>query len=70
MFCPQANGTLKCSDILAAWEPVREAAGLTPAAMSAWCMVSVQPVIDAYNGAWMSAAHPNMSVSEKNQLVR
>lgn len=68
VFCTQANGALKCSDVLAAWEPVREAVGSTPAAMSAWCSVSVQPVIDAYNGALVSAGHSNISVSRRKSV--
>lgn len=68
-FSPQANGTLQCSDVLAVWEPVRVAAGLTPAVMSAWCSVSVQPAIDAYNEAWATTWHPNMSVSGRKSVA-
>lgn len=57
---------LNCSDILTAWEPLREAAGLSPAVMSMWCSVSVQPVIDAYNGAF---GNPDMSVSGRKSVV-
>ncbi|KAJ0005860.1 hypothetical protein NQD34_015754 [Periophthalmus magnuspinnatus] len=44
----KTNGTLNCQEALKLWEPVREAAGLSPSSMGMWCNVSLQPVIDGY----------------------
>ncbi|KAF3843012.1 hypothetical protein F7725_001861 [Dissostichus mawsoni] len=57
----QANGTLKCSEVLIAWEPVREAAGLSPSTMSMWCNIHLQPVLEAYAEAQTVYALMNMS---------
>ncbi|XP_033990287.1 uncharacterized protein abca12 isoform X2 [Trematomus bernacchii] len=57
----QANGTLKCSEVLIAWEPVREAAGLSPSIMSMWCNIHLQPVLEAYAEAQTVYALMNMS---------
>ncbi|XP_010792461.1 uncharacterized protein [Notothenia coriiceps] len=57
----QANGTLKCSEVLIAWEPVREAAGLSPSAMSMWCDIHLQPVLEAYAEAQTVYAPMNTS---------
>ncbi|XP_035533108.1 ATP-binding cassette sub-family A member 12 [Morone saxatilis] len=54
----QANGTLECSEVLNAWEPVREAAELSHAAMAMWCNINLQPVLEAYNrGTPMNMSH-------------
>ncbi|XP_040913792.1 ATP-binding cassette sub-family A member 12 [Toxotes jaculatrix] len=57
----QANGTLECSEALKAWEPVREAAGLSHAAMTMWCNINLQPVLDAHASAQTVYSHPNTS---------
>ncbi|XP_034059961.1 ATP-binding cassette sub-family A member 12 [Gymnodraco acuticeps] len=57
----QANGTLKCSEVLIAWEPVREAAGLSPSTMSMWCNIHLQPVLEAYAEAQTVYALMNTS---------
>ncbi|XP_034416854.1 ATP-binding cassette sub-family A member 12 isoform X2 [Cyclopterus lumpus] len=57
----QANGTLECNEVLKTWEPVREAAGLSPDAMAMWCTVSLQPVLDAYAAAQTIYTHMNTS---------
>ncbi|XP_071381008.1 uncharacterized protein abca12 [Centroberyx affinis] len=57
----QANGTLECSEALTAWEPVREAAGLTKATLGMWCTISLQPVMEAYAAAQIVYDNLNMS---------
>ncbi|XP_070770245.1 uncharacterized protein abca12 [Enoplosus armatus] len=57
----QANGTLKCNEALKVWDPVREAAGLSPATMAMWCNINLQPVLEAYNASQTVYAHLNMS---------
>ncbi|XP_053295252.1 uncharacterized protein abca12 isoform X4 [Pleuronectes platessa] len=57
----QANGTLGCREALRPWEPVREAAGLSPAFMAMWCNISLQPVIEAYAAALTPYSHINMT---------
>ncbi|KAK5861274.1 hypothetical protein PBY51_022684 [Eleginops maclovinus] len=57
----QANGTLKCSEVLKVWEPIREAAGLSPSTMSMWCNINLQPVLEAYAEAQTVYAPMNMS---------
>ncbi|XP_044072836.1 LOW QUALITY PROTEIN: glucosylceramide transporter ABCA12 [Siniperca chuatsi] len=57
----QANGTLECSEALKAWDPVREAAGLSHATMTMWCNINLQPVFEAYNATQTVYAHLNMS---------
>lgn len=57
----QANGSLECSDILKVWDPVREAAGLSPAVMAMWCNINLQPVLEAYNAEESMYGHLNMS---------
>uniref|UniRef100_UPI003AAEC31A uncharacterized protein abca12 n=1 Tax=Centroberyx gerrardi TaxID=166262 RepID=UPI003AAEC31A len=57
----QANGTLECSEALTAWEPVREAAGLTKATLDMWCTISLQPVMEAYAAAQIVYDNLNMS---------
>ncbi|XP_008296369.1 ATP-binding cassette sub-family A member 12 [Stegastes partitus] len=47
----QANGTLKCREVLRAWEPMREAAGLSNVTMAMWCNISLQPVLESYAAA-------------------
>lgn len=46
-----------------AWEPVREAAGLSPSTMSMWCNIHLQPVLEAYAEAQTVYALMNTSVS-------
>ncbi|KAL7385149.1 hypothetical protein ABVT39_016568 [Epinephelus coioides] len=57
----QANGTLECSEVLRAWEPVREAAGLNHATLAMWCNINLQPLFEAYAEANTVYAHMNMS---------
>ncbi|XP_049904471.1 glucosylceramide transporter ABCA12 isoform X1 [Epinephelus moara] len=57
----QANGTLECSEVLRAWEPVREAAGLNHATLAMWCNINLQPLLEAYAEANAVYAHMNMS---------
>ncbi|XP_031714357.1 ATP-binding cassette sub-family A member 12 [Anarrhichthys ocellatus] len=57
----QANGTLECSQVLKAWEPVREAAGLSNATMAMWCNISLQPVFEACAAAQTVYTHMNTS---------
>uniref|UniRef100_A0A8D3AAC7 ATP binding cassette subfamily A member 12 n=1 Tax=Scophthalmus maximus TaxID=52904 RepID=A0A8D3AAC7_SCOMX len=57
----QANGTLDCSEVLKAWEPVGEAAGLSPATMAMWCNISLQPVLEAHAAAQTVYSHTNMT---------
>nr|XP_046260291.1 glucosylceramide transporter ABCA12 [Scatophagus argus] len=57
----QANGTLECSDIVRTWEPVREAAGLSHSALTAWCNINLQPILEAYNEGANVYANLNMS---------
>ncbi|KAL7385147.1 hypothetical protein ABVT39_016568 [Epinephelus coioides] len=57
----QANGTLECSEVLRAWEPVREAAGLNHATLAMWCNINLQPLFEAYAEANSVYAHMNMS---------
>ncbi|XP_068590097.1 glucosylceramide transporter ABCA12 [Cebidichthys violaceus] len=57
----QANGTLECSEVLKAWEPVTEAAGLSNATMAMWCNISLRPVFEAYAAAQTVYTHMNMS---------
>ncbi|KAM6978364.1 uncharacterized protein abca12 [Tautogolabrus adspersus] len=57
----QANSTLECSDVLKAWDPVREAAGLSHATMAMWCNISLQPVLEAYMEALVVYGNLNMS---------
>ncbi|KAF7662181.1 hypothetical protein LDENG_00244240 [Lucifuga dentata] len=57
----QVNGTLNCSEVLKAWEPVREAAGLSKDALSMWCNISMQPVLEAHATALAYYANMNMS---------
>ncbi|XP_060944020.1 uncharacterized protein abca12 [Limanda limanda] len=57
----QANGTLGCREALRPWEPVREAAGLSPGFMAMWCNISLQPVIEAYAAALTPYSHINMT---------
>ncbi|KAK7939644.1 hypothetical protein WMY93_002970 [Mugilogobius chulae] len=45
----QTNGTLNCQEVLKFWEPVREAAGLSPSSMTMWCNVNLQSIIDSYS---------------------
>ncbi|XP_062287286.1 glucosylceramide transporter ABCA12 [Scomber scombrus] len=59
----QANGTLECSEVLKAWEPLREAAGLNNNTMAMWCNISLQPVLDAYTASqtvYMNMSHTNV----------
>uniref|UniRef100_A0A665XAY9 ATP-binding cassette, sub-family A (ABC1), member 12 n=1 Tax=Echeneis naucrates TaxID=173247 RepID=A0A665XAY9_ECHNA len=57
----QANTTFGCSEALKAWEPVREAAGLSPTTLAAWCNISLQPVLEAY--AASQSAFSNLELS-------
>ncbi|KAM9346860.1 uncharacterized protein ABDE67_011175 [Symphorus nematophorus] len=57
----QANGSLECSEVLKAWEPVREAAGLSQATMATWCNINLQPVLEAYKEAENLYANLNMT---------
>ncbi|XP_038576238.1 uncharacterized protein abca12 isoform X3 [Micropterus salmoides] len=57
----QANGTLECSEALKAWQPVREAAGLSNATMAMWCNINLKPVFEAFHAAQTVYAHLNMS---------
>ncbi|KAM9710193.1 uncharacterized protein abca12 isoform 2-T2 [Menidia menidia] len=57
----QANGTLECTEAIKVWEPVRQAAGLNPATLSAWCNISLQPVLDAHAAAQNVFFHLNMN---------
>ncbi|XP_023284363.1 ATP-binding cassette sub-family A member 12 [Seriola lalandi dorsalis] len=57
----QANATLECSEALKAWEPVGEAAGLSPATMAMWCNISLQPVLEAYAASQTVYSNLNMS---------
>ncbi|XP_070831676.1 uncharacterized protein abca12 [Chaetodon trifascialis] len=57
----QANGTLECSEVLKAWDPVREAAGLSHTTMAMWCNISLQPVLEAYCKAETVYANLNMN---------
>ncbi|XP_049449723.1 glucosylceramide transporter ABCA12 isoform X17 [Epinephelus fuscoguttatus] len=57
----QANGTLECSEVLRAWEPVREAAGLNHSTLAMWCNINLQPLLEAYAEANAVYAHMNMS---------
>ncbi|XP_059199203.1 glucosylceramide transporter ABCA12 [Centropristis striata] len=57
----QANGTLECSEVLTVWEPVREATGLSHAAIAMWCNINLQPVLEAYSEEEADYAHMNMS---------
>ncbi|XP_071316090.1 ATP-binding cassette sub-family A member 13 [Trachinotus anak] len=57
----QANATLKCSEALKAWEPVRETVGLSPATMAMWCNISLQPVLEAYAASQTVFSNLNMS---------
>lgn len=57
----QANGTLECSEVLKAWEPVREAVGLSHATVATWCNISLQPVLEAYIKADTVYANLNMN---------
>ncbi|XP_065818444.1 glucosylceramide transporter ABCA12 [Labrus bergylta] len=55
----QANNTLECSDVLKAWDPVREAAG--HAKMAVWCNLNLRPVLEAYMEAQVVYSNLNMS---------
>ncbi|XP_050926506.1 LOW QUALITY PROTEIN: glucosylceramide transporter ABCA12 [Lates calcarifer] len=57
----QANGTLKCSEALIVWGPVREAAGLSHDTMAMWCNISLQPVLEAHAAAQTVYSHLSMS---------
>ncbi|XP_060910213.1 uncharacterized protein abca12 isoform X2 [Labrus mixtus] len=57
----QANSTLECSDVLKAWDPVREAAGLSHATMAMWCNLNLRPVLEAYMEAQVVYGNLNMS---------
>ncbi|XP_068185436.1 glucosylceramide transporter ABCA12 [Antennarius striatus] len=57
----QANGTLNCTDVLIIWEPVRQAAGLNASAMSMWCSIHVQPLLEAYRESIRGYSHLNIS---------
>ncbi|XP_037645999.1 uncharacterized protein abca12 isoform X4 [Sebastes umbrosus] len=57
----QANGTLGCGEVLKAWEPVREASGLSQATVYMWCNISLQPVLKAYAASQAVYTHMNMS---------
>ncbi|KAK2839662.1 hypothetical protein Q5P01_013402 [Channa striata] len=56
-----ANGTLECSEVLAEWEPVRQAAGLTHATMALWCNISLQPLLEASAAAPTVYSHLNIT---------
>lgn len=49
---------------------MREAAGLSHAAVSGWCNISVQPVLDAYSEAIAHAAHLNLNVSRRDRRLQ
>nr|XP_040057060.1 ATP-binding cassette sub-family A member 12 [Gasterosteus aculeatus aculeatus] len=57
----QSNGTLECSGVLKAWEPVREAAGLSHSTMATWYNISLQPLFEAYAADQTVFTHMNMS---------
>ncbi|KAM3607617.1 uncharacterized protein V6R79_010758 [Siganus canaliculatus] len=57
----QANGTLECRGLLKAWQPVREAAGLSHDSLATWCNISLLPVVEAYTAAQTVYTHLNMS---------
>uniref|UniRef100_A0A3Q1B3N0 ABC transporter domain-containing protein n=1 Tax=Amphiprion ocellaris TaxID=80972 RepID=A0A3Q1B3N0_AMPOC len=59
----QANGTLRCSEVLQVWEPVREAAGLSHVTMAMWCNISLQPVLEAHAAAQTVYSQLNTTVS-------
>lgn len=59
----QANGTVDCREILKAWEPVREAADLSPNTTAMWCSTSLQPVLEVYTSIQNDYSTMNMSVS-------
>uniref|UniRef100_A0A3Q1F1V9 ATP-binding cassette, sub-family A (ABC1), member 12 n=1 Tax=Acanthochromis polyacanthus TaxID=80966 RepID=A0A3Q1F1V9_9TELE len=59
----QANGTLKCSEVLQVWEPVREAAGLNHVTVAMWCNISLQPVLEAHAAAQAVYSQLNTTVS-------
>ncbi|KAL6100670.1 abca12 [Pungitius sinensis] len=57
----QSNGTLECSGVLMAWEPVREAAQLSHSTMATWCNISLQPVFQTYAAVQTVYTHMNIS---------
>ncbi|XP_041700647.2 glucosylceramide transporter ABCA12 isoform X2 [Coregonus clupeaformis] len=52
---------LECRQVLKAWEPVREAAGLSEASLGLWCNISLLPVMEAYAASNYVYATPNMT---------
>ncbi|XP_064800500.1 uncharacterized protein abca12 isoform X2 [Oncorhynchus masou masou] len=53
--------TLECRQVLKAWEPVREAAGLSEASLGLWCNISLLPVMEADAASNYVYANPNMT---------
>uniref|UniRef100_A0A8C7XP47 ATP-binding cassette, sub-family A (ABC1), member 12 n=1 Tax=Oryzias sinensis TaxID=183150 RepID=A0A8C7XP47_9TELE len=62
----QANGTLNCNIILEAWEPLREAGGLTHDNLTLWCENSLWPVLDAFIANQTAFSSQNMSHPDIN----
>ncbi|KAK0132263.1 ATP-binding cassette sub-family A member 12 [Merluccius polli] len=61
MAAGKANGTLKCSQVLSLWDPVREAAGLDKDTLRAWCQVSLQPVLQSSSAAQTAFGNLNIN---------
>lgn len=57
---------MECRQVLKAWEPVREAAGLSEASLGLWCNISLLPVMEADAASNYVYANPNMTVSSSN----
>ncbi|XP_017279339.1 ATP-binding cassette sub-family A member 12 [Kryptolebias marmoratus] len=57
----QTNGTLDCSEVLKAWEPFRQAAGLNTTTLAVWCHLSLQPVLEAFAAAQTDYSNLNTS---------
>ncbi|XP_028991900.1 uncharacterized protein abca12 [Betta splendens] len=55
------NGTLECDEVLTDWEPVREAAGISHAAMAMVCNIRLQPVLGALTAA--QTLYPGLNMS-------
>lgn len=54
---------LNCTNVLKAWEPVGEAAGVNLSTFAVWCSTSLQPVLEAYAAAATDLSTLNMNVS-------
>ncbi|XP_034142679.1 uncharacterized protein abca12 isoform X2 [Esox lucius] len=62
MQAANESKTLECRQVLKAWEPVREAAGLSESSLALWCNISLLPVMEAYATSHYIYTSLNMTV--------